>query len=131
MAFALLSKWGPEGLLSHCKAVSEFYRVKRDMFEAAAKKHLTGVATWTTPVAGMFLYIHMELTQDGSEGDSFAVIREKAVEKGVLAVPGTSFMPSGSTSAFVRVSFSLATEDQADEGFKRLRSVIDDVRAGR
>jgi tryptophan aminotransferase len=101
------------------------------MFEAAAKKHLTGVATWTTPVAGMFLYIHMELTQDGSEGDSFAVIREKAVEKGVLAVPGTSFMPSGSTSAFVRVSFSLATEDQADEGFKRLRSVIDDVRAGR
>jgi tryptophan aminotransferase len=70
----------------------------------------------------------MNLHKDGSDGDSFAVIREKAVEKGVLAVPGSSFMPSGSKSAFVRVSFSLATEEQAEEGFRRLRQVIDEVR---
>ena len=68
--------------------------------------------------------------KDGTEGDSFAAIRKKAVEKGVLAVPGTSFMPSGSRSAYVRVSFSLATEEQADEGFRRLREVIEDVRQG-
>ena len=131
MVHALLSKWGPEGLLAHCAQVSEFYRLKRDMFERAAAKHLTGVATWTTPVAGMFLYIHLHLHEDGTEGDSFAVIREKAVEKGFLAVPGTSFMPSGSKSAAVRVSFSLATEDQAEEGFRRLRLVVDDVRQGK
>lgn len=57
MVYALLRQWGPEGLLKHCSHVSEFYRVKRDMFEAAARKHLDGVAEWTTPVAGMFLYI--------------------------------------------------------------------------
>jgi len=131
MVHALLSKWGPEGLLAHCAQVSEFYRLKRDMFERAAAKHLTGVATWTTPVAGMFLYIHLHLHEDGTEGDSFAVIREKAVAKGFLAVPGTSFMPSGSKSAAVRVSFSLATEDQAEEGFRRLRLVVDDVRQGK
>lgn len=73
----------------------------------------------------------MNLNKDGSDGDSFAIIREKAVKKGVLAVPGTSFMPSGSRSAYVRVSFSLATEEQAEEGFKRLRAVIDDEREGR
>lgn len=98
------------------------------MFEAAAKKHLTGLATWTSPVAGMFLYIHLNLNKDGTEGDSFAIIREKAVEKGVLAVPGTSFMPSGSKSAFVRCSFSLATPEQAEEGFRRLKEVIEDAR---
>lgn len=53
MAYALISQWGPEGLLRHCAAVSEFYRVKRDMFEAAAKKYLDGVATWSQPVAGV------------------------------------------------------------------------------
>lgn len=73
----------------------------------------------------------MDLSKDGKDVDSFSVVRKKAVEKGVLAVPGSSFMPSGSSSAFVRVSFSLATEEQAEEGFKRLREVIDDVREGR
>lgn len=57
MVYALLRQWGPEGLLEHCRNVSEFYRERRDMFEAAAKKHLSGVAEWVSPVAGMFLYI--------------------------------------------------------------------------
>ena len=131
MVLGLLEYWGTEGFMQHCSNVASFYRKKRDMFEAAAKKHLDGVADWVTPVAGMFLYINMHLTTDGSEGDSFAVIREKAVEKGVLAVPGTSFMPSGSKSSCVRVSYSLATPEQADEGFRRLREVIDEVRAGK
>lgn len=130
MVLSLLEHWGPQGLLDHCKRVAGFYREKRDMFESAARRHLDGLADWVTPVAGMFLYIKLHLTTDGSEGDSFAVIREKAVEKGVLAVPGTSFMPSGSKSAYVRVSYSLATPEQADEGFKRLREVIDSVRSG-
>lgn len=129
MVLELLEYWGNDGFLKHCQNVAEFYRSKRDMFEAAAKKHLDGVAEWTTPVAGMFLYINMQLTKDGTEGDSFALIREKAVEKGVLAVPGTSFMPSKSKSACVRVSYSLATPEQADEGFRRLREVIDEARA--
>lgn len=131
MVLGLLEYWGTDGFMQHCSNVAEFYRKKRDMFEAAAKKHLDGVADWVTPVAGMFLYINMHLTTDGSAGDSFAVIREKAVEKGVLAVPGTSFMPSGSKSSCVRVSYSLATPEQADEGFRRLREVIDEVRAGK
>jgi DNA-binding transcriptional MocR family regulator len=27
------------------------------MFERVARAHLTGLAEWTTPIAGMFLYI--------------------------------------------------------------------------
>lgn len=62
MAYALLRQWGNDGLLNHCKNVSQFYRAKRDMFESAAKKHLSGVAEWTTPVAGMFLYIKVRIS---------------------------------------------------------------------
>lgn len=78
----------------------------------------------------MFLFLNLHLSEDPTiPGDSLDLIKNKAVAKGFLAVPGVSFMPSGSTSSFVRVSFSLATEEDADEAFKRLREVILDARS--
>jgi tryptophan aminotransferase len=57
MAYALLSRWGPDGFLAHCAEIAAFYHARRDVFERVARKHLTGLVEWTTPVAGMFLYI--------------------------------------------------------------------------
>lgn len=57
MAYALLSRWGPDGFLTHCADIADFYRARRDAFERVARKHLTGLAEWTTPVAGMFIYM--------------------------------------------------------------------------
>ena len=62
------------------------------------------------------------------EGDSASLIREKAVEKGVLALPGTAFMPNGRKSAYVRASFSLVTPEEVEEAVKRLRDVILEAR---
>lgn len=111
MIYALLKQWGTAGFLEHCGRVSAFYKAKRDMFEAAARRHLQGVADWHSPVSGMFLYLRvcrfslsmgflgtdwaylqLFLTSDGSEGDSFSLIKDKAMAKGVLAVPGVAFM---------------------------------------
>ena len=36
--------------------MSEFYRKKRDVFAAAMERHLTGLAEWTIPEAGMFFW---------------------------------------------------------------------------
>lgn len=57
MAYKALSRWGIEGFLAHCKGVAATYRARRDAFERVARKHLDGLGEWTTPVAGMFLYI--------------------------------------------------------------------------
>ncbi|KAJ7696345.1 hypothetical protein B0H16DRAFT_1647701 [Mycena metata] len=66
MAYKLLAGWVPTAssrtlshntVLAHCAGVAVFYRSQRDMFERVARKHLSGLAEWTTPVAGMFLYI--------------------------------------------------------------------------
>ena len=65
----------------------------------------------------------------GEPADSFALIRTEAVEKGIVAVPGVAFMPSGSTSDHVRVSFSLISEADADEAMRRLKEVILDAQA--
>jgi len=124
VALALLEHWGQQGLLEHCQRVADFYKQRKDVFEAAAKKHLTGLATWQTPNAGMFLYLKLNLAPEGQEGDSAELIKTKAVEKGVLAVPGVGFMPSGSKTACVRTSFSLTSDEDADEAFRRLAEVI-------
>ena len=62
------------------------------------------------------------------DGDSEAVIKTKAFEKGVLALPGTVFLPNGNKTAYVRASFSLTEEKDVDNAIQRLRDTILDAR---
>lgn len=78
----------------------------------------------------MFLFIKLSLSEDPTAiSDSSDFISKKAVAAGVLAVPGVAFMPSRSVSAYVRVAFSLAEEEQTNEAFRRLKGVIESARA--
>ncbi|KAF7305471.1 Aminotran-1-2 domain-containing protein [Mycena chlorophos] len=131
IAFKVLSRMGPEGFLAHCKQVASLYRTRRDNFERLARKYLgdDGLAEWTTPVAGMFLYIKLIANTNDTPTDSQFLIRERAVAKGVLAVPGTAFMPLAGKSAFVRVSFSIIEDADAEEACRRLREVMLEARA--
>ncbi|KAI1796868.1 PLP-dependent transferase [Ganoderma leucocontextum] len=124
LSLRLLEFWGYEKLRAHTDRVAEFYRAKRDVFERLMHKHLDGLAEWDTPEAGMFFWFKLQLGNTGTEGDSEAIIRTKALENGVLALPGTIFLPSGRKTTYVRASFSLLPEDQVDEALRRLREVI-------
>lgn len=129
LALALLRHWGHEGFLSHVSRVADFYRHKRDVFVAAAERHLTGKATWEVPNGGMFLWINL-LLPPGL--DSFEAIRRFAVTARVLAVPGVGFLPSGRKTlcCFVRASFSLVeTEEDAEEACRRIGLLVDLARA--
>ncbi|KAI0058407.1 PLP-dependent transferase [Artomyces pyxidatus] len=121
----LLDAWGYDGFLAHTHTVSQFYRSKRDVFEAALRRHLDGLAEWVSPEAGMFFWFKLLLNDDTSvEGDSAHLIQTKAYENGVLALPGTVFLPNGASTAYVRASFSLLEEDEVNEALRRLRVVI-------
>ncbi|TFY81319.1 hypothetical protein EWM64_g2700 [Hericium alpestre] len=125
ITFAVLDSWGYDGFKTHTNIVSEFYCQKRDVFEAAMQRHLDGLAEWSTPEAGMFFWFKLKLSDDPSdEVDSQAIIREKAFKGGVLALPGTVFLPSGSKTAYVRAAFSLLGEKDVDEALRRLRVVL-------
>jgi kynurenine/2-aminoadipate aminotransferase len=56
--------------------------------------------------------------------DSKTLIKEKAVEKRVLLLPGVEFYPNPCISAHVRASFSTATESEMDEALSRLASIL-------
>lgn len=121
VVFTLLRSWGRDGFLAHTRKVADFYRAKRDVFEAAMRRHLHGLAEWNTPEAGMFFWFKLLL---GEDGDSESVIRTKAFAGGVLALPGTVFFPNGERTAYVRASFSLLDEELVNEALRRLRVVL-------
>ncbi|KAG1759713.1 pyridoxal phosphate-dependent transferase [Suillus occidentalis] len=128
ITLALVEEWGYNNFFAHTRAVADFYREKRDVFESALNAYLSGLAEWSTPEAGMFFWFKLLLsphqTPGVDDGDSEDLIRTKAYEGGVLALPGTVFLPSGRKTAFVRASFSLCTEEQVNEALKRLRAVL-------
>lgn len=127
---ALVESWGYDGFDAHIRSVSAFYRTKRDIFQAAMKENMDGLAEWTAPEAGMFFWFKLLLKPTAAaegeedEGDSSDLVRTKAYENGVLALPGTVFLPNGRKTAYVRASFSLLDEDDVREAFKRLREVV-------
>ncbi|KAJ6561723.1 PLP-dependent transferase [Mycena capillaripes] len=125
VAHALLAAWGHAGFLAHTRAVSAFYRAKRDVFEAAMQRHLAGLAEWTAPQSGLFFWFKLLIPGE----DSARLVRTQAFEHGVLALPGTVFLPNGRTTAYVRAAFSLLAEEEVDEALKRLQDTILDSRA--
>jgi len=127
VALQLLRAWGHDGFLRHTRGVSTFYKEKRDVFEAALQRHLVGLAEWATPQSGLFFWFKLLLPGEGG-GDSAALVRTQAFERGVLALPGTVFLPNGRTTAYVRAAFSLLAADEVDEAVKRLRDTVLEVR---
>ncbi|KAJ3818631.1 PLP-dependent transferase [Lentinula raphanica] len=150
IAFRLLDSWGYDKFFVHTKNVSAFYWKKRDVFEKGLKKWLGGgipeegerdegrLAEWVSPEAGMFFWFKLlvdppstDSSQNGDEQDSRTLIETHAYANGVLALPGTVFLPNGSKTPYVRASFSLLTEEQVVEAMKRLRKTVLEVRSER
>ena len=79
--------------------------------------------------AHLFRRFKLLLSDDPSdEGDSKAVIETTAFNRGVLALPGTAFLPNGRKTAYVRASFSLTPEEDVDVAIGRLRDAILDAK---
>ncbi|WFC99755.1 tryptophan transaminase [Malassezia yamatoensis] len=127
----LIHYWGVDGFLRHVANVAKMYMERRDMFGRQLDRILGAesekpLATYVTPVAGMFYWIklHLPPTPDAPEGDSYQVISQKALEFGVLAMPGAAFFADKRKTPYVRASFSLIEPDEANEALLRLRQAV-------
>ena len=119
MVYALLEKWGIQGFLDHVDRVSEFYKSKKDAFIQSAEKHLTGLAEWNEPNAGMFVWLKLLGTDDSAQ-----LIQEKAMEKKVLMVPGFEFFPIERKTPYVRAAYSTASPEDIDVALARLAELL-------
>ena len=67
------------------------------------------------------MFVWIELT---GIKDSFELVSQKAVQSGVLLVPGKEFYPIERIDNHVRASFSVATLEQMDLGISRLAALL-------
>eukprot|EP00040_Diaphanoeca_grandis_P013028 m.65915 g.65915 ORF g.65915 m.65915 type:complete len:449 (+) comp23618_c0_seq2:179-1525(+) len=117
--YKLLQHWGEEGFEAHIDFVQSFYLKQRNHFLKSAEKHLTGLAEWSTPSAGMFVWIKLL-----NVTDSFKLIREKAVDEKVLLIPGNAFSSTQEPSPYVRAAYSTASAEDMDEALARLARLL-------
>ncbi|KAG8906041.1 hypothetical protein FRB99_007698 [Tulasnella sp. 403] len=130
IALALFQHWGYEGFDAHIDHIAMVYRQKCELFEAAMREHLTGLAEWTTPEAGMFVWFKLLLPErvESKEGDSEQLITNRAIKDQVIALPGTTFFPLGRKTSYVRASFSVLEEQHFPELMKRLAKLVREAR---
>eukprot|EP01098_Paradermamoeba_levis_P006140 TRINITY_DN2548_c0_g1_i2.p1 TRINITY_DN2548_c0_g1~~TRINITY_DN2548_c0_g1_i2.p1 ORF type:complete len:321 (-),score=75.79 TRINITY_DN2548_c0_g1_i2:227-1189(-) len=121
MVAKLMQKWKVEGFLHHVSSVGGFYLEKRNSFLSLCDRHLSGLADWSPPTAGMFVWLKLRNILDSNH-----LIKTKALDKKVLLVPGVAFSPAGPSKAsnYVRASFSLATDQEMEVALSRLALLL-------
>lgn len=70
----------------------------------------------------MFFWVKLHLPLP--ESDITAFVRNIAVPRGILVLPGSAAFPEERQTGCVRLSFSLLTDDETEEGVKRLAEAV-------
>jgi kynurenine/2-aminoadipate aminotransferase len=116
---AVLGMWKEEGWAAHIAQVKALYRDRAKAFHEMASRHLAGLAEWSLPRAGMFVWIRVHGVEDTKD-----IVLRRGCERKVLFVPGQFFSSNDAPSPFVRASFSVAPLDQMDEALRRFAEVL-------
>jgi len=118
IVYCYLKQIGYDGLLSHVQNVKSFYESQRNMFVRIAEKHLSDLASWSIPHAGMFFWIKVNNIEDTQE------LIKNTVEEKVILVPGKLFTVGHENSSCLRASYSNISEEKLDIALSRLRNAI-------
>jgi len=94
------------------------YRGKRDAMLEGLETHLAGVATWSRPQGGLFVWVRLP-----KEFDTIQLL-EAARAAGVTYLPGTNFSPEGKGSNYLRLSFAYLSPEKIREGIEVLARVL-------
>ncbi|CAA9574229.1 MAG: Aspartate aminotransferase (AspB-4) [uncultured Truepera sp.] len=103
---------------AHVLQVRDYYREQRDLMLRALAAHMSREVRWTRPAGGMFLWL--TLPEDMNASD----IAYDAVQQNVAYVPGETFFTDGSSLNTLRLSYSVASAEEIDEGVRRLSGVF-------
>jgi len=96
----------------------EIYRERRNVMLEAMEEYLSGIASWTRPQGGLFLWV--TLPEFIRTSDMLA----SAIDAKVAYVPGRGFFPYEGGENSMRLNFSYPEPELVWEGIKRLSKVI-------
>lgn len=108
------------GLLTpHLAQLNAANLIKRNQMLAALERELGGLAHWTAPEGGLFIWLTLPEDMDTAE------LFNAALAQNVAFVPGSAFAADGASGAnCARLNFSKPTLEQIDAGITRLANVI-------
>ena len=110
----------------HLHTMRDLYRERCDAMLGALAEELPDGAHWTTPDGGFFVWVTLP------EGIDTYPLLYKAIDAGVVFIPGAAFTPSDEPSNKLRLAFSAVAPEDIVEGVRRLapilRTAMEDVR---
>jgi 2-aminoadipate transaminase len=104
----------------HLENIKKLYKGKMLCMLAAMDKYFPPEAKWTRPEGGMFIWVTLPENIDTKE------MFTRALEHNVAYVHGASFFANKNGKNTMRLNFTYATDEQIDEGIKRLGQTIKD-----
>jgi 2-aminoadipate transaminase len=102
----------------HLEAISATHGERCDAMLGALEEHLSGIARWSKPEGGVFVWVSLPDQIDTTE------MFHQAIEKKVAYIPGGVFSVDGSTKNALRLNFSNVTPETIREGVARLAGVV-------
>ncbi|XP_014227830.1 kynurenine/alpha-aminoadipate aminotransferase, mitochondrial-like [Trichogramma pretiosum] len=116
----VLANWSEDELNAHFKNIQKFYREKRDCMLKVIKKHFTGIAEWSEPKGGMFVWMKIK-----GMDDIYDLVIEKCAKQGVLVLPGHAFYADGTAPcSYIRLCYSQASEEDMEKGLSKIAAMI-------
>ena len=88
---------------------------------AALAEHMPAGTTWTNPEGGFFVWVTLP------EGVDTYPLLHKAIDAGVVFIPGAAFTPSDEPSNKLRLAFSAVPPEAIAEGVRRLAPVLQEA----
>lgn len=100
---------------AHTATLRQTYAARRDHMLRALEREMPEGVSWTRPEGGMFIWLTLPTHVDGG-----ALLRQALETERVAFVPGQAFFADRSGANTLRLSFSMAQEDQIANGIARL-----------
>ncbi|KAJ1766332.1 hypothetical protein GGH19_003302 [Coemansia sp. RSA 1807] len=125
--------WGIEGWIEHLNALRAAYAARRNLFVTLARKHLAGLATFTVPTAGMFLWMRVDLGDAATDATAMPRLLDAMKKGGVMMAPDMPFRVANAAAAaaperYLRAAFALAETDMFEPALERLARAIASIR---
>jgi 2-aminoadipate transaminase len=115
----MVAEYLKRGLLpKQVEKIRRLYARKRDVMINALRRYMPKGVEWTEPEGGLFLWVKLPKRMDTTE------LFPKAVENKVAYVMGSAFHCDGKGRNTMRLNFSYPSEEQIEEGIKRLAKMV-------
>ena len=102
----------------HLEFLASFLRPRRDALLERLEADLAGLAQWTRPAGGYFLWLELPPEVDAEQ------LNAAAATVGISFIPGAGFFAGDEGHNTARLSFSYPSVDEIREGARRLTGLV-------